>query len=379
MLTTLIFLLILSILIFVHEAGHFIAAKRAGVLVQEFGFGYPPRLFGIKFGETLYSINALPFGGFVRLFGEDDGLASSPSAKTKVSPKRAFYAQSPLKKALVVSAGVLMNFLLAVAAFSIAYSISGIPIETDQVAVIEVASQSPAQSSGFQSDDQVTAIGLPDQDLVPIISTADFLAFVDQHLGEPVVIQVLRDQTSLTLTAVPRSEPPPGQGPLGVTISSVEIKFFPWWQMPFRGVVEGFKEALAWGKLVIQMLGITLANLVTRGQISEGIAGPIEIYRLTGQVIQFGMVAILRFLGILSVNLAVVNILPLPALDGGRLVFVAIEALRGKRPHPSLERTINTIGMTLLIILLLLITMNDLIRIFGKEVILSKLSPLLPM
>jgi regulator of sigma E protease len=378
MLTTLTFLIILSLLVFVHEAGHFIAAKRSGVLVEEFGFGYPPRVFGIKYGETLYSINLLPFGGFVRLYGEDDGL-TTPTAKEKIPKKRAYYQQSPIIKALMISAGVAMNFLLAVVVFGIAYSITGIPVETNQVNVVEVAPGSPAAQLGFQNQDQILAVGTQPQDLTPVTDTKHFLEFVNQHLDQPIYVQILRAAQPLNLSVTPRSHPPEGQGPLGVTISSVELRYFPWWQMPIRGAIEGFQEALAWTRLVITMLASTLSTLITQGVVSEGVAGPVEIYRLTGQVVKFGFVAVLRFIGILSVNLAVVNILPIPALDGGRLVFVIIEAIRGKRPDPSLERTINTVGVTLLIILLLLITMNDLVRIFGKQAILTELGRFLPL
>jgi regulator of sigma E protease len=379
MLTPLIFLLILSLLVFVHEAGHFLAAKRSGIYVEEFGFGYPPRLFSIKKGETIYSINALPFGGFVRLFGEEEAAVNLPLKKSGISAKRAFYGQSPLRKAIIISAGVTMNFLLAIIAFSIAYSVSGIPAETERVKVVEIASDSPAAAADFQEHDQITAMGVSSNDLVTIRSTTDFLDVLNQNLDQQLFVQIQRGMLEFLVPIQPRSQPPEGQGPLGITISSVEMKFYPWWQMPFRGALEGLKEALAWGSLVIRMLGITFANLITRGQLSEGVAGPIEIYRITGQVVQFGAIAVLRFLGILSVNLAVVNILPLPVLDGGRLVFVFIEAIRGKRPDPNLERTINTIGMTFLIILLLLITMNDIIRIFGKDALFSKLSPFLPL
>jgi regulator of sigma E protease len=350
----LVFVIVLSILVLVHEAGHFFAAKKAGVWVEEFGFGIPPRIWGKKVGETIYSINLLPFGGFVKLHGEntDEGVTDV---------KRAFLNKDKKTRAAIVTAGVIMNFILGIFAFGIVYTFSGIPKETNDVKILEVASSSPAQEAGLLSGDIVRKV-----DGQEITSTSQFVGEIDKYKGEKVTITVDRNiagkSESKEVSLVPRANPPGEEGPIGVVISSVEIYFPPIWQRPFVGVYYGFKDALYWGKTLVLALGGIFTNLL-KGHTPKDIAGPVGIFAITSEAAKVGLLAVINFVGVLSVNLAIINIIPFPALDGGRLAFIGIESLFGRRVMPKVESVIHTVGMVILLILLLAITASDVTRL----------------
>lgn len=378
LLTVLVFIAVLSILIFVHELGHFVAAKKGGIKVEEFGFGLPPRLWGKKIGETIYSLNAIPVGGFVRLYGENEEVQDK-----KEESQRQFFAKSKKVRAVVTIAGVVMNFLLAFLVFSILYTKLGIPTQVDKVKIVEVVPNSPAQEAGLRAEDLVVFVGDS-----PVKSTKEFAEITQKYLGKEIILEIARERgnpcqtlgaevgevrtssekeischgENMVVSIVPREKPPESEGPLGVVISNTELKFYPFWEMPFRGAIEGVKESLVWSGLILGVLGEMFRQLVTTGEIPRYIAGPVGIFQVTGQVAKLGSLAVLQFLGILSINLAIVNILPLPALDGGRLLFIGIEAISGRRVKPKIEAIVHQVGLVLLIILLVLITYNDLLR-----------------
>ncbi len=344
----LIFILVLSILVIVHELGHFVAAKRAGVWVEEFGFGLPPRLFGKKFGETLYSLNLLPFGGFVKLHGEN-------TEDQITNPKRAFLTKSKKVKTGIILAGVFMNFILGIFAFGIVYSFLGVPKTTENVKIVEVRDSSPAKEAGMQVDDIVRTVGGK-----PVKSNEQFISTIEEFKGKNVDIQIERNGMPdlVTVTTNPRENPPVGEGSLGVVISSTETYFAPIWQRPFYGAYYGFKDAIFWGKLVAGGMFDMVAGLF-RGQVPKDVAGPVGIYALTSQAAKFGIFSLINFLGVLSINLAILNVMPFPALDGGRLLFIAIEAVFGKKVLPRVEAVIHTVGIIILITLILAITAHD--------------------
>lgn len=349
MITSIIlFLIVLSVLVIVHEAGHFFAARRSGVWVEEFGFGLPPRLFGKKFGETLYSLNLLPFGGFVRLHGENDSGLITDS-------KRAFLNQSIKKRMVIVLAGVFMNFILAIGAFSIVYSFSGIPREGNNVKVVEVRPNTPAESSGLQVGDIVREI-----DSIKISSNDAFINYIESKKGNEITLRTERSgvESLIELKAVPRQDPPPGEGALGVVISSSEIYYPPLLQRPFYGVFYGFKDALFWAGIVIGGFVKIFTDLFG-GAIPQDVAGPVGIFALTTEAAKFGFLTLINFVGILSVNLAILNIVPFPALDGGRLLFIGIEKAFGRKVIPKVETAIHTVGMVILLLLIFAITAHD--------------------
>jgi regulator of sigma E protease len=347
-----IFLIVLSILVIVHEFGHFIMAKRAGVMVEEFGFGLPPRLFGKKFGETLFSINALPFGGFVKLYGEQD-------EEGVTNPKRAFLNKNKRIRISVIVAGVVMNFILAIFAFAIVYSFSGIPRDTKNLKVVDVTAGSPAQAAGVIVGDVISKVGKDE-----VTTVTGFISKVGEQKGKNVTFEIIRNGNTIKQQIKPRENPPAGEGALGVTITTTEIYFAPIWQRPFYGIYYGFKEALFWGQTIAVGLWTLIAGLF-KGQVPQDVSGPVGIFAVTTQAAKGGILVLINFIGILSVNLAILNILPFPALDGGRLLFIAIEGLIGKKVLPKVESTIHAIGMIILLLLIVAITYHDIQRLIS--------------
>lgn len=338
----LVFLLVLSILVIVHEFGHYIVAKKNGIWVEEFGFGLPPRVFGKKIGETIYSINALPFGGFVKLHGE--------MTEDDVTKKdKAFLNKSLWVKTAVITAGVVMNFILAVLAFGIVYSFTGIPRDTKEVKVLNIATNSPAQDAKILVGDIVRKV-----DGQEIKSVAEFVSRIETKKGKKTVLE-LQDRK---VTITPRANPPAGEGPLGVSITNTENYFAPVWQRPFLGAYFGTKEALFWGKKVVNGF-ISIFTDLFHGKSPKDISGPVGVFAVTSEVAKTGILPLINLLGIISVNLAVLNIIPFPALDGGRLLFIIIEAVLGKKVAPKVEGVIHSVGMAILLLAILAITFKD--------------------
>lgn len=343
------FLLVLSILVLVHEFGHYIVAKKNGIWVEEFGFGLPPRVFGKKVGETIYSINLLPFGGFVRLHGEmtDDGVTK---------PERAFLGKSLWVKTGVIIAGVIMNFILAVFAFGIVYFFTGIPRETKDVRIVNVAPDSPALNAKLLVGDIVKKV-----DGKEVSSVAGFIAEIEGKKGKKVVLE-LQDNRKVTIT--PRVSPPEGQGPLGVSLSTIETYYPPYWQRPFYGIYFGFKDSIFWGKNVINGF-VSIFKDLGQGNAPKDISGPVGVFAVTTEAAKTGILSLVNLVGIISVNLAILNIIPFPALDGGRLLFIIIEAIFGKKVAPKIESVIHSIGMFILLALILIITIGDVKRLIN--------------
>ncbi len=345
------FLVILSILILVHELGHFIAARRAGVWVEEFGFGLPPRFFGKKIGDTFYSLNLLPFGGFVKLHGE-----TSDEEVTK--PDMAFLNKGKFKRTVIILAGVFMNFILGILAFSFVYSFMGIPqtVETGKVKVVDVRPDSPAADSGFISGDVVVEV-----EGQKVTTTKEFIGVVEKGEGKEILVLLERVNVGLVeVKTTPRENPPEGEGALGVAIVSAETQFYfpPIWKRPFLGVYYGFKEAFFWSGIVISGMAKVIGQLVG-GVLPEGVAGPTGLFAITSEVAKLGIFPLINWVGIISVNLAVLNVLPFPALDGGHLVFIGFEKLFGRRIVPKVQAWIHGAGLALLLLFILAITFRE--------------------
>ena len=360
LLTAITFLLILSVLVFVHEFGHYTMARIIGVKVEEFGFGIPPRIFGKKIKGTIYSINWLPIGGFVRLAGEDE--EDEPHTKEEMKNKsQYFWARSRRERAMILLSGVFMNFLLAVCITSVLL-IRGVVEPTNIVRVEMVTIGSPAEAVGIKVQDIVKSITVMD----PLgkreqkIENPDVLiATVKAHAGEMILVTLIRDGKEMSMTAIPRKDPPAGEGALGIAISNLEKKVYPWYQAPIRAVAINAERM--W--MMVSSLGNLLFRLVTGGKMVAGeISGPVGIAQVTGQAVKYGIDAVLEFASILSLNLALLNVLPFPALDGGRLLFVVLDKF-GKKARPQIERTIHQVGMLFLLGLLVLITINDVLRL----------------
>ncbi|MDQ3239218.1 MAG: M50 family metallopeptidase, partial [bacterium] len=310
------FVVILILLVIIHEFGHFIAAKKSGVRVEEFGVGLPPRLFGKKFGKkpadgedddrTLYSINALPIGGFVRLAGEDAIYVD------KDDPKN--LNNAPLwKRMIIVTAGVFMNFILGMALFTIVYSYTGIPNDP-HVTFKEVSDNSPALEAGVLPNDRVYSVAGQ-----LITNSAQLHQIIKKNLEKKTEIVVIRDNDKLKFVMTPRSKPPEGQGSLGVILNQkVDYKHYPAHIMPFHAIAAGFKDTTDLAQQIVPALGDLFTKIVFEREVPEGVAGPVGISKVSKAFCESGPLACMQFAGLLSINLAVFNLLPFPALDGGR-------------------------------------------------------------
>jgi regulator of sigma E protease len=357
--TLIVFALVVGVLVLVHELGHFAAAKLAHIRVEEFGIGLPPRLWSRQKGETVYSLNALPFGGFVRLTGEDGSEAQDPHS---------FAAKPAWQRLVVLLAGVAMNLLLAVAVFTTVFSL-GVPVP-EKVTIEGVAPGTPAEKGGLRPGDVVLKFDGEE--------IHDGLALVDhttKKLGQEVTLVVLREGEEKSLRVVPRRDYPEDQGPMGVTIKTHFGKHaYPVWQ----AALVGTKEALTLTAVMVRGIVQMASNWALHGQVPQDVAGPVGIARLTGEAAQAGVLPVLQLLGFLSLNLAIVNVLPLPALDGGRSFFVLVEMITGRRVHPKFERWTHAVGFVFLILLILLITVQDLSRLEPVYNLLSSLKTRLP-
>lgn len=356
-LTAITFLVILTILVLIHELGHFMMARWIGVRVEEFGLGLPPRIWGKKFGNTIYSLNWLPIGGFVRLAGEDEeGEKKSRAKGTNI--REYFWARSKKERSVILAAGVIMNFILAVG-ITAALLVSGVKEPSGKVRVERIIAGSPAEKAGFQLNDTLVSIDSESKDVLKLTTPSELIAFVNEEKGNEVTLQVIRDGKEMIITVTPRKEVPPGEGPLGVAISDLETHKYSLAEAPGKAFMINVMRA----KEMLVSLGSTLWRLVTLRAPEADVAGPIGIAQVTGQAVKFGWQAVLEFASILSLNLAVLNILPIPALDGGRLAFVFLEKILGRRAHPAFEKSTHQIGMIILLGLVLLVSINDILRL----------------
>lgn len=357
----LIFLIILLVLVIVHEFGHFSTAKLFGVRVDEFGFGFPPRLFGVKKGETIYSVNALPFGGFVKMYGETygDAAADGPDAT------RSFVAKPKWQRAIVLLAGIVANFLLAWLFFSFGF-ISGLPTSTDSaiagsnitdvhLTVVGVDKDSAAFSAGLKAGDKIVSV-LSTGDTLADINPESFKAFVVAHPTSEIEIGYLRGDSEEphSLGVTPRTDS--AAGPLiGISMDEVGIAKLPF----FRALWEGLKfDWTVARETVSGLYGLIRNALAGHGSLND-VTGPVGLVSIVGQVSKFGIAYILSFAALISVNLAVINLVPFPALDGGQLLFLLIERIKGKPINPKVANLINNIGFALLILLMLVVTYHD--------------------
>lgn len=362
----LVFLAVLTVVVLIHEVGHFLSAKLFDIKVEEFGFGLPPRMVRLfRKGETEYTLNWLPIGGFVKMFGED-GL------EREVEDERAFSSKTIGQRAVVLTAGVVGNFLLAVVLFAVVYSVLGIPTDIEGAKVVELAEQGPAMEAGLKEEMVIKQVVIGDEE-VAVKGVEDLVNQVDKHKGEVVGLKI--EQGEVFEVEV-RENPPEGEGAMGVVIVDSELEDeYVWWQRPFRGVWVGFKEAVGWGAEIVVGLKDLVGKLVSgEGIKADQVAGPVGIYQVTGKVSRMGIWALLQFVGVFSVNLAILNLLPFPALDGGRVLLLGVELVRGKKLEARVEQWVNAVGMIVILGLMAAVTLNDVVRLLGGwEGLLAKL------
>ena len=360
MLTAVIFIIVFGVLVFVHEFGHFIFAKRAGMKVEEFGFGFPPRIWGIKKGETLYSINAVPFGGFVKILGEDGEQRDNP---------RSFSSKPIGPRLLVIVAGVTMNFFLAVILLMITnffgLRIGLIDDKTASIArdksvqIIEVSKDSPADKAGVKLLDEVAGFKL-NGTFQAVYNAEDVQNFISENIGQPITIVINRNIEVLEKEIVPRLNPPAGQGALGVSLALTGVVSYPWYEAVWRGVY----DAVVLTMNTIIGYFVLFKTLLFQGKLIADVSGPVGIATLTGQAARIGINYLMQFTAMISINLAVLNIIPFPALDGGRALLILLEKLKGSPVNKKAEQLVNTVGFVFLIALMVYVTTKDIIRFF---------------
>lgn len=358
--TILLFILVLAVLVLTHELGHFVAARLFGIEVEEFGFGFPPRVFGVKKGKTLYSLNWIPLGGFVRIKGEDD-----PS---KVGPD-SFGARPVYQRVIVIAAGVFMNLVTATILFAFAFGL-GIPQLAEdlpanaksrdgRVQVIEVLKDFPAEQAGLRPGDTIVSI---DGQLLGKVEAIQ--AYVNEHAEDGIDLRVTRGKEELAFDVRPEKDPESGRFVMGVALAETAIVSYP----PHVALGKGIYATGFYLKEIILSFVDLVKGLFVGQEPGVEFSGPVGIAVLTGRAARLGLVYLLQFAGLLSVNLAVINVLPIPALDGGRLLFILIERIRGKSVRPLVEAAIHRIAFFLLLGLVLLVTFKDLGR-YSREIL----------
>ncbi|PIP28491.1 MAG: RIP metalloprotease RseP [Candidatus Moranbacteria bacterium CG23_combo_of_CG06-09_8_20_14_all_35_22] len=435
MLAVLVFIIILGVLIFVHELGHFVMARRNGIKASEFGFGFPPRIFGVQRitgeenkkemevksvevksidiksqgqkireeiiterleetqrlkpvrkwriiwgsrdgddenekkdlneahekrfqGGTIYSINWIPLGGFVKIKGEDGG---------NISDEDSFAGKSAWVRTKVLAAGVMMNFVLAWVLISIVFML-GAPQAFDpaeknvagaKIQISEIVEDSPAQLAGINIGDEISKKQVnPAGESVKLSSVEDVQNYIKNNAGKELNLGIIRGDQTLAIKITPRVNAPEGQGLLGVNLAQTKIIKYSWYKAFWEGLKSTYEITLA----ILVALGGIIKNLFMGNGVGADVAGPVGIAVLTKQVTGLGLVYILQFAALLSINLGIINILPIPALDGGRILFVLIEKMKGSPVSQKLEQTFHSVGFLLLILLLILVTFKDVMK-----------------
>lgn len=379
LLTIIAFIIVFSILVLVHEFGHFITAKKSGVKVEEFGMGLPPRaltLWKDKAG-TIYSLNWIPFGGFVRMLGEDDG-----DETTKNNPN-SFMNQKLWKRMLIVTAGVIMNFALAIVCLSIVFTAGFFPlaivddqkipvdsyiiqresfaketgtlVETNEKGILieSVQKDSLAEKAGFQKDDLVLLVNGE-----KMASAQALVTKTQESAGQLTTFQIERNGESQTLQVTPEKEKPIGISlDPGFTVNPVRFAF------PYS-IVKATEEVGRQSYITLILAKDVVVSIFQKAAIPQGVAGPVGIAQMTGTFVKMGIIPLLIFIAMLSISLGVMNILPIPALDGGRFLFMVVELITRKKPNAKLETAIHAVGYVLLLLLILAVTGNDIVRIW---------------
>ncbi len=373
MVTLLIFVAVLLVLVVSHEFGHFIAARKSGMKVHEFGFGFPPRLFGLQsrkdetgkriwkfvwgkqqpdenFG-TLYSVNLLPLGGFVKIKGED-GEEAGPDS---------FAAQKAWKRGVTLLAGVFMNILLALVFLSIAFML-GAPQATDSLPpdarvenahleIMDAIVGKPASEAGLQSGDVIVSL-----DSAEIITVKELLAYIEAHKNNEIQVVVKRGDEIVEKNIKPLVHADSGKAEIGVALVEVGTVKYPW----YKAIYYGFVMTGLYLKQIVLSFYYLISQLFAGAPVGEALSGPVGIAVMTGKVAKLGFNYLLNFMALLSLNLAIINVLPIPALDGGRFLFLLISKIKGKPLNQKYEQIAHGIGFFVLISLVVLITIKDL-------------------
>ena len=365
--TILLFLAVLFVLILVHEWGHYIVAKKTDMQVDEFAIGFPPRLFSRRYGETEYSLNALPIGGYVKIVGENaEDIAEGHVATTN---DRSFVAKSKWAQAAVLIAGVTMNIIFAWLLYVVIFMV-GVPTVVDEAAagdnarlvVTQVLPDSPAEVAGIPISATITEVQHNDI-VLGTLSPSAFSQFTQEHRDEPIQVTYQYNDIDFVTSVTPTTDvisEVPEQVAVGVSLGLIETVKQPFLNALWQASQTTIQNL---GAIVIG-LGSLLADAVIGQADLSQVAGPVGIAGMVGDAAAFGFTSLLLFTAVISLNLAVINMLPFPALDGGRLVMVGIEAATRKPINPVWVGRLNLIGIVLLLSLMVVVTYNDILRLF---------------
>jgi len=377
MTTIFVFIAVFALLILAHELGHFWVARRNGVMAEEFGFGFPPRIIGIYRGkdgkrkwvwggrevtakekaeeDTIYSFNLIPLGGFVKIKGEDGEAADDP---------RSFSAQTIWTRFKILSAGVMMNFILGAVLLTFAFWI-GLPEAIDdnqnfpgaKIQITQVLPDSPAQTAGLKMGDELVAAILADNTTVQITSVKQFQQLVQQSENQQLTLKIIRlGETQLVVVTVsPQKKAGEEKALIGVALAKTAFVRHTPWEAAWLAI----KATITMIGAILGFLGNLIAKVFTARPVSMEVTGPVGIAVLTGQAAKLGLAYVLQLAAILSINLGVINFLPFPALDGGRILFLLIEKIKGSPVSQKVEGAVHTAGFVFLLGIMLLVTVRD--------------------
>lgn len=360
-LTIIIVLFSLVLLTALHELGHFLLARKFGVKVEEFGIGYPPRLFGKKIGQTIYSLNLLPFGAFIRILGDEETNNSQES----------FTQKSLWQRALILVGGVVSFWLIAAIIFTIIIGVGGIPTAVDDdyavvgqtpyIQILQVAPKSPAELAGIKPGDQIISLKFASENLQSG-KVGETQGFIASHKGESISLLLKRgDDKEIEVAVTPRVNPPVGEGALGIAMARVVLTKTAWYRAPYKGVGITIQQT--------KNIPLTLAKAIKGKMQGEKrndlqFVGPIGLGQIMGQALGQGWGNYLMLIAMISIWMALFNLLPIPALDGGRLLFLGIELVRRKPVNPIIEKRITAVFFFIMIGFMALVSVKDIIKLF---------------
>lgn len=365
MFTFIIFFIILSILILSHELGHFLAAKKTNTKVEEFGFGFPPKIFWKKFGETIYSFNLFPIGGFVRILGED-GISENTSEQNRNFSMKPFWVKS-----LILSAGVLFNLILAWILISVTLSLGNLKLAEDDevmpdgkslVIITQILKGSPAEQAGITSESVITRLLSGNEEVIPA-KASDVQNFIQNNKGKDITVfinDLSLSQSEEKSFKVKLNNVDAKDGALGVGLARAAVIKEPF----YLALIKGFKETILFTIYTAAAIFYFIAGLF-QGTGFENVAGPVGIFKIVGQAKTLGISYITQLAAVLSINLAIINFLPFPALDGGRFLFAVIEKIKGSPLNQKAVNIANAAGFFILIGLMAVITYRDILRIIS--------------
>lgn len=345
-------------LVTIHELGHFLLAKKFKVKVEEFGIGYPPRIISKEIGGTVYSLNLLPFGAFVKMPGEIE-RSTDPNS----------FSQQPLWKRFLISLGGVLSFwAIAAIIFSTTFII-GTPVAVEdgdiselkdpKVNIVEVVPNSPAEIAGLKIGDIIKGFQIGDLNL-SVTKIEEVKRITNENKGQDTVLIIERGKDVFEVSLVPRISPPAGEGSMGVALVRTALSQYPWYLAFFKGIETTGRITMG----VIRAYGQALGNLFSGRPSGVEMVGPIGVFRLMNQTQQLGIVYFMNFLALISIQLAIFNLMPIPAVDGGRILFLALEAVRKKPVSEELQQKTIAFSFIALIILMVLVTIRDISKLF---------------